>query len=630
MNSADSTACEGGYLAFVLGPVQPFIAASRTVRDLWAGSALLSWISFDVIRFVKLGYPDAVCLLPAERTLARAPDSFTGIPHRVSMRVPGSVSQAQGDALAAACAERAQSAWYGVAQKVRGNLAAMLRDHVRDGRLLDGWDKRWDEQVQAYFDPRACYVAAGALTPELAQRLLGRRIDAPDDRDYLDLANRVLESMRATRPVPKLSGATPCPGKCSLFGNLEQIGPDDLGDSALFWAAISPDDADPDAEPPHVEGIALRRGERLSALAAAKRFAPAVAPLQDARRGWGEHGTNRFPDTATVAAALWLERAGIKPERYPGWSGQWLHDAESAPARLRAALDPLPRKLRNALPSYYAVLAADGDNMGKWVQGKPPNGAAGLGLDTLSERLTRFSREVVPDIVEDHQGTLIYAGGDDVLAVFPAVQAMGCAAALRRAFSDPEQGLAPEATMSAGVTIVHHRDNLRDVLDATRDAERTAKNSGRDALYLHLQPHSGGSFGALVPWAMAEEVDTWRAAFGGISDRWTYNMMALLPTLQRLPRDAVLSELSRVLKRATDAAVTGGKTPKTDWIEKCRAYIEACAAKTPPSTDSDSDAPADPETAWIASFVRLCQIVSFLTRSGARGPAPEHAEGASR
>jgi len=630
VTTTDAAAREGGYLAFVLGPVQPFIEASRTVRDLWAGSALLSWISFDVIQFVKNRHPDARCLLPADATLARDPDNFAGIPHRVSMRLSEPLSQARGDALAAACEERAQSAWYRVAQAVRDKLGPALDERIRDARLLDGWDKRWDEQVQAYFNPRACYVARGALTPELARRLLGRRIDAPDDRDYLDLAARVLESMRAARPVPRLSGATPCPGKCSLFGNLEQIGPDDLGDSARFWAAISPDDADPDAEPPHVEGITLRRGERLSALAAAKRFAPAVAPLRNARRGWGKYGTNRFPDTATVAAAQWLERTHIAPEDYPGWSGQWLHETTSAPARLRAALEALDGKLRNALPSYYAMLAADGDNMGKWVQGKPPNGAAGLELDALSERLTRFSREAVPDIVEAHQGTLIYAGGDDVLAVFPAVQAVVCAAALRRAFSDPKQGLAPEATMSAGVTIVHHRDNLRDVLEATRKAERTAKDSGRDGLYVHLQPHSGGSFGALVPWAMAEEVDEWRAAFGGISDRWTYNMLALLPTLQRLPRDAVLSELSRVLKRATDAAVTGGKTPKTDWIERCQAYIEACTAKKPPSTDSDPDAPAHPETAWIASFVRLCQIASFLTRSGAGGPAPEQAEGASR
>lgn len=33
-------------LSFNLGPVQSFIAAARSVRDLWSGSAILSWLTF--------------------------------------------------------------------------------------------------------------------------------------------------------------------------------------------------------------------------------------------------------------------------------------------------------------------------------------------------------------------------------------------------------------------------------------------------------------------------------------------------------------------------------------------------------------------------------------------------------
>src|SRR5438445_8284980 len=39
-------------LSFFLGPVQPFIEAARTVRDLWTGSYLLSWLTAVAMRRV--------------------------------------------------------------------------------------------------------------------------------------------------------------------------------------------------------------------------------------------------------------------------------------------------------------------------------------------------------------------------------------------------------------------------------------------------------------------------------------------------------------------------------------------------------------------------------------------------
>ena len=37
------------FLAFSLGPVQTFIAAARTVRDLWTGSYVLAWLTWQAI-----------------------------------------------------------------------------------------------------------------------------------------------------------------------------------------------------------------------------------------------------------------------------------------------------------------------------------------------------------------------------------------------------------------------------------------------------------------------------------------------------------------------------------------------------------------------------------------------------
>ena len=108
---------------------------------------------------------------------------------------------------------------------------------------------------------------------------------------------------------------------------------------------------------------------------------------------------------------------------------------------------------------YFAVLALDGDSMGKWISGsKTPklkdvlseecakvyrdNGA---NLDNrrplspawhlqFAEALGNFSQHAARRIVEAFDGRLIYSGGDDVLAMLPANTALECAQALRLAF----------------------------------------------------------------------------------------------------------------------------------------------------------------------------------------------------
>ena len=39
---------------------------------------------------------------------------------------------------------------------------------------------------------------------------------------------------------------------------------------------------------------------------------------------------------------------------------------------------------------------------------------------SISEALNNFASHVAPGIVEKHNGTMIYSGGDDVLALLPA------------------------------------------------------------------------------------------------------------------------------------------------------------------------------------------------------------------
>jgi CRISPR/Cas system-associated protein Cas10 (large subunit of type III CRISPR-Cas system) len=112
-------------------------------------------------------------------------------------------------------------------------------------------------------------------------------------------------------------------------------------------------------------------------------------------------------------------------------------------------------------PGYYAVLAFDGDRMGKWVSGAlSPTLAAQFSKEArecfgkvdpvllekvhrplspsyhlqFSEALSNFGLYLAGAIVDHFDGQLIYSGGDDVLAMLPASTALDCAEALVLAF----------------------------------------------------------------------------------------------------------------------------------------------------------------------------------------------------
>jgi CRISPR-associated protein Cmr2 len=92
---------------------------------------------------------------------------------------------------------------------------------------------------------------------------------------------------------------------------------------------------------------------------------------------------------------------------------------------------------------------------------------------------------------------LIYAGGDDVLALLPAQNAIECAKALRLAFQGKSPGVAgiesprdgflsvdgvpfavpgPRADVSVGIAVAHFKHPLQDVVRAAQKAEKNAKS----------------------------------------------------------------------------------------------------------------------------------------------------------
>lgn len=134
------------------------------------------------------------------------------------------------------------------------------------------------------------------------------------------------------------------------------------------------------------------------------------------------------------------------------------------------------------LPQYFAVIAMDGDKMGETLSG----------FKSREEHL-QFSRSLVAfandvkGIAKTHSATLIYAGGDDVLAVIDAKQALKFARELSDRFKT-----CVNKTASAGIAVAHRKTPLQDVVHAAHAAESRAKQVyNRDALAVSIYKRSG-------------------------------------------------------------------------------------------------------------------------------------------
>jgi len=226
--------------------------------------------------------------------------------------------------------------------------------------------------------------------------------------------------------------------------------------------------------------------------------------------------------------------------------------------------------------TYYGLILLDGDRMGAWLAGEA-EGVPSLqqcfhskirsgvqerikkqpALDTIlssrrspspsyhsaiSRALNGFSLHIARAVVEDSfLGKLIYAGGDDLLAMvavqdlLPVLLSLRCAYAgiglgdeiktqsigkvggalgerflLRRGYVLEKkrqlfQTMGVKATLSAGAVVAHHTTPLGMMLSEARKAEHAAKSWGRDAFCLSLMKRSGGITEAVYGWDIEEK-----------------------------------------------------------------------------------------------------------------------------
>ena len=133
-------------------------------------------------------------------------------------------------------------------------------------------------------------------------------------------------------------------------------------------------------------------------------------------------------------------------------------------------------------------------------------------MPAISKGLEKFTQGV-NKIVEDHSGFLIYAGGDDVLALLPLEHALNCAYAVREHYQDSfvqvalEDKSLPEikTTISAAIEYAHIKMPLGKVLgDAHHLLDDVAKDkTGRDSVAVRVWKPGGQHLEWAMPWGKA-------------------------------------------------------------------------------------------------------------------------------
>ncbi len=478
-------------ISIAVGPVQDFIASARRSRDLWFGSWLLSEISKVVGK--EIGETNLIFPATLNGNIVNKILAIIDNPQDVETN----------------CREAIENRL----KTIYEPMFKKINDKLKLTKLPDGYFKETTAIAQI-LDMTEFYWSA---------------IPYDENKDNYKICRErvelLLNARKATREFDSVSWGSNAP-KSSLDGQRESVIEDDLIKNDEIKAQ---------------KIFGLRKKERLCGVGVLKRLAEkgtddsffstshvASLPLLSTLKN-GEKTNKAVKDYIGKIADLLFEiqndelykyigkvPANLTHEVFKEYDGHLLFENRLAdlPFDNQEKLDEAKKALKifmkeafgdeNKKPlPYYALLLADGDRMGTFIdnQSNPKE------HKKLSEALSRFATDV-KEIVEkkENNGCLIYSGGDDVLAFLPLHTVLGCAKELSDKFAEDlkdfkdANNLRP--TLSVGIAVVHHTEPLQESLETMRRAEKEAKSvRGKNALAIILSKRSGADTTIKGSWA---------------------------------------------------------------------------------------------------------------------------------
>lgn len=531
------------YFHFTLGPVQGFVSQARRTRDFWAGSFILSWLVTVAMKAVQQQDGEILFPLPDQNFMKALEGGAVtlkqgNVPNRFKAAVPeGFKPEDVESAVREAWKALAQAVWQG------DFLENNYEDFKKTVKDLTNTKTIWDRQIGNFWEIQWAIV------------------DSPTESNTLDR----LKNWRTHLPQPE-SGVKcmTMDGWQELSGVVSPIGKN--GEKLkVFWQMLRASKTN--------FALDLREGEHLCAIAFVKRRfvhyfnnISLTTPIKINTSQWKIPKT--VPSVDYIAAAPWLAQLLKKAKQdqdlekllwqfhdkayeltrgYGEWENNlqcvkaidvnkkwkslngevlfdfylinnphWDRADKDTKADLRNETLQLLKQVREKaklepVSPFYAILFMDGDSLGAQM-------SDGNKQDHITYGLSCFTRKV-ESIVEQHCGFLIYAGGDDVLALFPLECAMPAAVELHHKYdeifadinkereADPssEKRQSINTSISAAIEYVHVKTPLGKVLKDAHDLlDKVAKDAtGRDSIACRVWKQGGLQLQWSMPWQHA-------------------------------------------------------------------------------------------------------------------------------
>ena len=639
MTSAIYGAMERGkpaLLMFKISPVQSFIINSRKEEDLWAGSHILSYLTYQGIKAIIERYgPDAFvypylrglpfvdCDYFGNRSdslrLATIPNKFLAI-----------VSLEDATLLEDEVCARVESSW--------NELAKYVEQHVDDTEEF--WNQikgQWRITIEAmeFPDNPSGFIEDNRdnIPSEVYAKYSSYVKNLKEILDYyltpIDNYGLIFELLQSVVDYKSKHAknhiTTPPKRKCTMCGEKVAV-----------------------ADRDHVSK--LRKGEELCGVCLIKRY----------YRDFIEKKFSISIDTKSVSEIAMREGDYLeeveKTDEYEqvfnnfrefkeiadiGWDVEHLYGIynnkikniindieDNLPDKLNfhedyfnnlvESMERLRKKMKEtcgAPPPYYGILMMDGDNMGMKLIGddlkdfreylhpkvKIPEDDAYRGVFDEKRRLTptihtaisrslmEFALTDIVEIVEKCQGELIYTGGDDVLALLPTDKILNCAYEIEQSFNRHFDGWRqyPNGTMSAGIIVVKYNYPLYDALKRVRSLEKKAKDQGKNGFCIgYLKGSQMYETGA--KWDVLKLNNEFIKKFVGyilndkISPKFIYDFMRMSKNLEGLEEDAFKSLLKVELDRHSKKEFKGQMEDRKGkrWIDEMAQEILSLKSHT--------------------------------------------------
>lgn len=528
---------------FTIGPVQGFVAQSRRMKDLLNSSFLLSYLAGQAMNYVlekggTINFPSVENMCGEYTSLIKDIIEFHNnhgkpltrkgtwlgsLPNRFQATVPVPKVESEGFN-PEECVQAVKNAWKRIADAVWDEFVSPVVSKLNNHQT----EEIWRRQVENFWEIQW-----------VLQEIDDENTDAQTIR-YLDFRKFWRDHVPSIEPGDK----------CQLIPHLQELSgferhtKDGRKQQEKFWSELRE----------HVGAMDLGEKERLCAIALIKRLVSSKRVCAKAI-GWEfDEKARYFPSFPYVAAYPWIKEAvatqkekasefaqvakkyklslseRLYPERFqikkddnrllkdfirlegPAFFARWELDKKKEQnatiddTELKEKYDELVKAMGEQPSPYFGLLLMDGDQLGKLLQ---------TNSCWVSQSLNIFTMRL-QKVIQEHEGVPVYAGGDDVLAIFPLYQVLSAAVRIRQLYIESFEKMKldlekkckidtscyPKPTISAAVLFAHAYTPIKNVLRYAHvllDDVAKAQN-GRDSIAVSIWRHSGPDWSWVSKW----------------------------------------------------------------------------------------------------------------------------------